>query len=260
MRHRLVMTGTAGWSIPRAVADELSGDGSHLERYSLQMPCTEINSSFYREHSFETYRKWARSTPPGFRFAVKLPRIITHDQQLRRARAPLQDFLVRIHGLGRKLGPLLMQLPPSLTFDARTVQGFLALLRELHEGPIVCEPRHASWFEPRAEAMLVRHRVARVATDPTRIEAARMPGGWMGSRSTRAGALAYYRLHGSPRKYWSRYEPDRIQRWAAEIANLRRALPVWCIFDNTASGAALANALELRMALSIPARQVPPHG
>lgn len=245
MKRKSVMVGTAGWSIPRALADEFVGEGSHLQRYAQRMPCAEINSSFYRDHSFSTYHTWAAATPASFRFSVKLPQLITHELQLRRARVPLQRFLAQARGLGKKLGPLLVQLPPSLEFNVRASRSFFRMLREEHDGPVVCEPRHAGWFEPKAEAVLIEHRVGRVATDPTRIDVARQPGGWIRSQSGNPDAIAYYRLHGSPRKYWSRYELHRIQKWANEISNRPPGSRVWCIFDNTASGAALANALQM---------------
>ncbi len=75
----MIRIGTAGWSIPKTVARRFRGAGSHLERYARLMLCAEINTSFYRSHSFETYQKWARLTPVGFRFAVKIPQLITHE-------------------------------------------------------------------------------------------------------------------------------------------------------------------------------------
>lgn len=210
------------------------------------MSCAEINSSFYREHAFETYRKWATLTPARFKFSVKIPSVITHEQQLRRARAPLRKFLDDLTGLGRKLGPLLIQLPPSLEFKSRTAQTFFTVLRDEFDGAVVCEPRHASWFQSRSEEVLIRYRISRVATDPTRIDEARVPGGWIRG----SGSIAYYRLHGSPRKYWSSYERSKLEAWAEEIASLPSSVKVWCIFDNTASGAALDNALELRELLA----------
>lgn len=105
-----LFVGTAGWCIPRASAHRFEGDGTHLQRYARVVRCAEINSSFHRAHALETYVKWAASAPSDFRFAVKLPRVITHDQKLRRARIPLERFLAEIAGLGRKRGPLLVQL------------------------------------------------------------------------------------------------------------------------------------------------------
>jgi uncharacterized protein YecE (DUF72 family) len=184
------------------------------------------------------------STPPSFRFAVKLPRAITHDAKLRRARVPLEVFLEQAGGLGAKLGPLLVQLPPSLEFNARVARSFFATLRARHAGALVCEPRHPTWFEARATDLLVDHRVGRVATDPSRIPEALHPGGWLrGTRRERA--VVYYRLHGSPRKYWSRYPIERLRAWADDLVRHAESADVWCIFDNTAIGSAIENALEM---------------
>jgi uncharacterized protein YecE (DUF72 family) len=227
--------GTAGWSIPRTPAQHFPGDGTHLQRYARLLRCAEINSSFHRPHAAATYAKWAASTPPEFRFAVKLPRTITHDQKLLRARLPLERFLDESGGLGDKRGPLLVQLPPSLAFDARLAGRFFTLLRDRYEGPVVCEPRHVTWFSPPAEVMLLRHEIARVAADPAVTADAARPGGWAG--------MVYFRLHGSPRKYWSSYPVEHLERLASALK--AATADAWCIFDNTASGAALENAYAL---------------
>jgi uncharacterized protein YecE (DUF72 family) len=205
------------------------------------MPCAEINSSFHRPHARETYARWAASTPAGFRFAVKLPRLITHDQKLRRARPALERFLSESAGLGRKRGPLLVQLPPSLAFDKRVAGSFFGMLREQHSGAVVCEPRHESWFTPAASDLLVSHRVGRVAADPPPVAGAEHPGGWNG--------IIYFRLHGSPRKYWSAYPLEYLTNLAATLRAARCAA-AWCIFDNTASGVALENAWDLKGSLA----------
>ena len=230
--------GTAGWSIPRASAHHFAGHGTHLQRYARVLGGAEINSSFHRPHAAATYQKWAASTPAAFRFAVKLPRTITHDHKLRQTRSPLVQFLEQSAGLGEKRGPLLVQLPPSLIFEVRIVGRFLGLLRELYDGPVVCEPRHVSWFSRSAAALLMRHRVARVAADPPPAPGADQPGAWDG--------LVYFRLHGTPRKYWSRYPTEYIAAVAAALRAVHGSTEAWCVFDNTASGAAIENALELR--------------
>src|SRR6187200_649412 len=112
-----IRVGTAGWSIPRAFAFRFDSVGTHLQRYSRRLRCTEINSSFYRPHAAATYAKWRDSTPPDFRFAVKMPRTITHELKLQDAREPFVAFLVQTDGLAQKRGPILVQLPPSLSFD-----------------------------------------------------------------------------------------------------------------------------------------------
>lgn len=241
----MIVVGTAGWSIPRAAAGAFPGSGFHLERYSRVLGCTEINSSFHRPHARAVYARWASLTPPEFRFSVKVPRPITHEGALKRARVPLEQFLSEIAGLGSKLGPLLVQLPPLLAFNVRVARSFFELLRERHAGPVVCEPRHATWFESAAVKILIAHRIGLVAADPPHVTDAIRPGGWMGPRGDGAGAVVYYRLHGSPRTYWSRYPIERIERWAQDLRALPSSADAWCIFDNTASGSAIENALEL---------------
>ena len=238
--------GTAACSLPRALASEFPGEGEHLERYARRFPCVEINSSFYRPHRIETYARWAAMTPPHFRFAVKLPRAITHDARLRGVQKLQQEFLAQIAGLGDRMGVLLVQLPPSLPWEARVATAFFDLLRESWAGPVACEPRHATWFTPAADRALVRLRVSRAAADPARRPEAARPGGWLGPEGDGAGALLYYRWHGSPRMYWSAYDEAWLARQAAELAGWPAGSVPWVIFDNTAAGAATGNALALQ--------------
>lgn len=235
--------GTAGWAAPRAAADAFSGEGSHLQRYARVLNCSEINSGFNRSHRNEVYARWAEQTPPGFRFAVKLPRAITHDGRLRAARLPLQRFMAQVSGLGSKLAVLLVQLPHSQTFEVRSARGFFDLLADSYEGPVVCEPRHGSWFTPAADGWLVKHHIGRVAADPSREAAAGVPGGWLGPAGDGAGAVVYCRWHGAPRIYWSPYDDGWLQARAFEMRRWPATADCWGIFDNTASGAAAPNAL-----------------
>jgi len=239
-RDARIRIGTAGWSIPRANADACPGEGTHLQRYARVFGAAEINSSFHRPHQVSTYRKWADHVPDDFRFAVKLPRAITHDARLRGVRGPFEAFLEETAGLGAKRGPLLVQVPPSLEFDRGVVRRFFAMMRRATTGAIVCEPRHRTWFTTGAEEVLREFGVSRVAADPPPVPGADRPGG--------AAALVYYRLHGSPRKYWSSYDDQFVLALARRLAI--DAPECWCIFDNTASGAALANALELQAIIS----------
>lgn len=229
-----VRIGTAGWAIPRPVASQFPATGSILERYAGVFTAVEINSSFYRPHRRETYERWAASTPAGFSFAVKLPRTITHEARLGPCDAPLTRFLDEIAGLGGKLGPVLIQLPPSLRFEAAGEQ-FIRRWGERHPGPTTIEPRHPSWFEPEVDERLAQCRIARVAADPAVVPSASEPGGWQG--------LTYLRLHGSPVMYASPYDDAALETAAARLA----ASPgeAWCMFDNTRSGAAAADALRL---------------
>jgi uncharacterized protein YecE (DUF72 family) len=238
--------GTAGWSIPSEARPQFPGEGSRLQRYARVLNCAEINSSFHRSHRTAVYQRWAEQTPAGFRFAVKLPRTITHEGRLRRAREPLRQFLAEVAGLGDKLGPLLVQLPPSFAFESRPVRSFFQLLAGMHSGAVVCEPRHASWFTASADRLMAALKVSRAGADPARWPPAARPGGWLGPEGDGRGAVLYWRWHGSPRKYWSRYEEAWIAARAAEIRQWPADAECWCIFDNTAGSGAVPNALQLR--------------
>jgi uncharacterized protein YecE (DUF72 family) len=234
--------GTAGWNVPSLYLDQVPAGGSHLERYARRLNAVEINSSFYRPHRRTTYQRWAQSVPDDFRFAVKVPKAVTHEAALVECGALLDRFCDEVGGLGDKLGVLLVQLPPKAALEKRIAGKFFRDLRARIDTDVVLEPRHASWFAPGIDDWLAERSIARAAADPAPVTGAGEPGGWKG--------LAYYRWHGSPRIYYSDYD-------AAALASLRRSLehdrardvPIWCIFDNTAAGAALGNALELMRSL-----------
>ncbi|HEX2205315.1 MAG TPA: DUF72 domain-containing protein [Longimicrobium sp.] len=237
--------GTAGWSLPRDEQPRFPGEGTHLERYARRFAAAEINSSFHRPHRPATYARWRDSVPPSFRFSVKLPKTITHTRRLAGAEDLLDAFLAEAAELEDRLGCFLVQLPPSLAFDASVAEDFFSLLRERTAIAAACEPRHPGWFEAEADALLARHRVARVAADPARVPAAGEPGGWPG--------LVYHRLHGSPRVYYSAYGADVLDALAARLRSDEEAgREAWCVFDNTAAGAATADALGLLDRLGAP--------
>lgn len=232
------LIGCAGWSVPRAYAEQFPTTGTHLARYSKRFPAVEINSSFYRPHRASTYARWAASVPENFRFAVKIPKEITHGLRLQNASSVLIRFLSEVAGLGDKQGPLLVQLPPSLRFEEAVADRFFTDLRQGTLSQVVCEPRHASWFTDEAEQIMTTFEIARVAADPALSPRAAVPGGWKG--------LVYFRLHGSPKMYHSSYSLAYLEQLAATLrAYMQAAVPVWCIFDNTASFAATDNALHL---------------
>ena len=228
--------GVAGWSIHRAAADLFPASGSHLERYAAVFNAVEINSSFHREHRPATYERWARAVPAGFRFSAKVPREITHVRRLVDCEPLLERFLPGPAALGDRAGPLIVQLPPSLAFDASIAGPFLDDLRRRWPGAIVAEPRHPTWFTGPGDALLASVGAGRVAADPAVVPGAGVPGG--------APEIAYWRLHGSPRTYYSAYAPEFIAGIAAALATAA-ARERWCILDNTALGAAAHDALAV---------------
>src|SRR3954471_1350082 len=130
-----VCVGCAGWSIPKQHACRFPEGGSHLTRYARRLPAVEVNSSFYRPHRPSTYARWATETPEGFSFSAKVPKEITHTRRLVDVDEPLDRFRDETAALGAKRGPLLVQLPPSLGFDARAAGAFFSGFRRRYDGP-----------------------------------------------------------------------------------------------------------------------------
>jgi uncharacterized protein YecE (DUF72 family) len=243
--HAEMLIGCAGWTIPAVARHEFPSEGTSLQRYAARFSAVEINSSFYRPHKPATYARWAATVPQTFKFAVKVPREITHVKRLVEADLILLEFMKQIGGLGNKLGCLLVQLPPTLGYSA-TAEAFLRTLRCHFAGAVVLEPRNLEWFAPAVERVLIAYRISRVAADPGICAIAREPGGWQG--------LVYYRLHGSPRRYFSSYSLPCIASLALQMhSRSRGGASTWCTFDNTGLGEATLNALELqRLALPCP--------
>jgi uncharacterized protein YecE (DUF72 family) len=233
----VIYVGCAGWNLPREYWPLFPASGTHLQRYASQLTAVEINSSFYRPHRPHTYFRWAQSVPGAFRFSVKVPKVITHVQRLQGCELLLDEFLAQCLALGDLLGCLLVQLPPSLAYDEAIAAAFFRALRQRYAGAVVLEPRHESWLS--ADALLIEQRIGRVAADPSPITGGGAPGGWSG--------IHYWRLHGSPRIYYSDYDRGRLQVLAEQIrASGGEGIDTWCIFDNTASGFAVGNALTLQ--------------
>jgi uncharacterized protein YecE (DUF72 family) len=246
-RTAQVYIGCAGWNLPAVEHARFPSTGTHLQRYAAIFPAVEINTSFYRPHRPSTYARWRDSVPEAFRFAAKIPRAITHEMRLQNPEEALKKFMGEAGELADQLGCLLVQLPPRLRYDAPVAQRFFRTLRALTEAAIVCEPRHPSWFAAEAADMLYGMRIAYVNADPSVAPVPQPPD------SLR---LDYLRLHGSPEMYHSAYSETWLDCLAAEVACKAHAgRQVWCIFDNTASGAAVPNALSLlaRLRGTVPA-------
>ena len=243
--------GCAGWALASAHAARFPAAGSHLERYAQVFGGVEINSSFYRPHRPSTYARWADAVPRDFRFSVKMPRTLSHEKRLRGGEDELAAFLDQAGHLGAKLGCLLLQLPPSLAYEAAVADDFFRRLRRRHAGPVACEPRHASWFAAPAQALLREYGTARVGADPAVRPRAAVPAG--------DHRVEYLRLHGSPRMYYDAYAETTLVRLARRLlrpsASTRER---WCVFDNTALGHAAQDALALQAMLRAAAADAGP--
>jgi len=227
--------GTAGWTIPGRFREFFPVAGSHLARYAQRLSTVEINSSFHRDHKGSTYARWAAVVPPNFRFSVKLARRFTHEQALRPSPDDVANLLHAIRHLGSRWGALLVQLPPKLEFDASVVREFIKLLQRGTDASIVIEPRHATWSEPRAKALIEALDASLVIADPDRCGVDEL-----------IGRTAYYRLHGSPVIYESAYTPEDLRKWSVELLIAKESgRDIWCIFDNTKFGYATEDAFAM---------------
>jgi uncharacterized protein YecE (DUF72 family) len=240
-----LFVGTSGWSnltwgkgvLPRAVPQR-----ERLARLSGIFNAVEVNSSFYRLPPPGCAARWASAVPPGFRFAVKLSRFITHIQKLRMDSADpgLSSFLETIADLGDKRGPLLVQLPPNLRKDAALLDEFLKKLHAaMPSSPwrIAVELRHPSWRSDEITKILDRHAAALVVAD--------MPACTV-SEPNRGAPFVYIRRHGPAGDYKGGYAPERIAEDAALVEReLGSGRDVFVFYNNTIDPDAAENALAL---------------
>ena len=215
-----------------------------LAHYARHFPAVEINASFYGRLKPETWARWREETPPGFRFAAKANRFLTH----RRSLAVTNDEVARqrdeVAVLGGKLAALLWQCPARLEAADGLLERFLdTLSRAAPDLPHVLELRHASWFTPATRDLLAAHGTSWAVSDA---------GDWP-RWDLAVGPLAYLRLHGAERTYFSPYPAAELARWAATVRGWRAAgFPVQVYFDNTAQGHAVSDALDFARLAEIP--------
>jgi uncharacterized protein YecE (DUF72 family) len=196
----------------------------------------EVNATFYRQQSEDTFRRWAAETPPGFRFAIKGHRFITHYKRLREVGESIERLREPARGLGSKLAAVVWQLPADFRCDLDRLRSFLAELKCWPEARHALELRHRSWFTPAVAELLSAARVAVCLSDAPDFPM------WRAVTTD----LVYIRLHGHVRKYASRYHAMHLRRWAADIRGWRdRGITVHCYFDNDAEGAAPRDAVRL---------------
>jgi uncharacterized protein YecE (DUF72 family) len=195
-----------------------------------------LNNSFYRQPKDVTWEHWHDSAPPGFRYAVKANRYITHMKRFIDCEQPLKRFFDGAGRLKSFLGPVLYQTPPSFACNPDNLDrldGFMGLL----PGGVrhVFEFRHVSWFGLEGLALLERHGVGFCVQD--------MPG--LRCPVAVTSPVAYFRFHGVGKAYHGAYSDAALGRWADEMLRLNGVDEVWAFFNNDADGHAPANALSL---------------
>ncbi len=236
MAHLFI--GTSGWNY-RAWRRSFYRDRPAKDwlRYAARrFSGLEINATHYRLQSAETLRRWASEAPPGFRFALKAHRYLTHNRKLIGPLGPVRTERGRADALGERLAVALWQLPGNLGCDLERLDAFLRALHAWRRVRHAIEFRHPSWFCDEVAGLLRERGVASVQSD-----AARWPR-WDAVTTD----LVYVRLHGRPQTYASSYGERPLRAWARKVRRWRReGRDVHVYFDNDARGAAPRNALRL---------------
>jgi uncharacterized protein YecE (DUF72 family) len=208
---------------------------SWLERYAASFDTVEVNTTFYRLPRESSVESWAQQTPPGFVFAVKVSRYLTHIKRLTDVGPGLERFYERIRPLQRaaKLGPVLWQLPPNFRRDDERLE---RALEALPAGRHCFEFRDASWFVPEIYELLRRHGAALVIGDRPEVRDFQT--------LELTADFTFVRFHHGGGD--GRYPPRRLEVWARRVEKWRERIDVYCYFNNDWDGFAIENALWLR--------------
>jgi len=238
-----VMVGTSGWQYKdwRGVLyPEGVPQRRWLEHYAGQFPTVENNGAFYRLPRPETFVDWRARTPAGFVMAVKASRYLTHVRRLREPAEPVGRLLTALAGLGDRLGPVLLQLPPTLRADAGALDDCLAeFARQAPSaglGPVrvAVEPRHDSWWTDDIRVLLTRHQAALCWADR------------LGRPLTplwRTADWGYLRFHEGAAQPWPRYGQQALRTWAGRITSTwPSGADMFAYFNNDQHGAAVRDA------------------
>jgi len=238
MKFHHIHIGTSGWSYKHwseiFYPKEIKPD-KYLEYYITRFSCVELNSSFYNLPLKTTVSGWTNRTPDTFRFCLKLSRLITHQLQLVNVEDPLHNFFDVFYGMKDRLGPVLIQLPPGLSFDKQLIHSFFNLIKEQYgQYRFAVEVRDKSWINDVFFDMLSQHKTAFVIADS-------------GNRYPYNEAVTtdfiYLRLHGREQLYASDYHENDLRYYAGKINKwFEEGKEVWVFFNNDYHGFAVKNA------------------
>jgi uncharacterized protein YecE (DUF72 family) len=236
-----VRIGCSGWQYRHWRGDFYPADlptSGWLEFYASHFDTVEINNSFYRLPDARVFNAWRRRAPPGFIYAIKASRFLTHMKKLKDPAEPLQRFFSRARRLGSAFGPVLYQLPPRWPVNVDRLRMFLERLPRRRRHAI--EFREPSWYSDKVFALLERHHVALCLHD--------MDGSASGRRSV--GPFIYLRFHGTT-QYGGRYDDRTLDSWAEWLApRIAKGVPVYAYFNNDVGGHAPRDAVRLREAIA----------
>jgi uncharacterized protein YecE (DUF72 family) len=233
--------GTSGWSYKHwsgIFYPEYCKADKYLEFYTTKFACVELNSSFYHLPLKSTVTGWMNRTPETFKFCTKLSRLITHQLQLVNAEGALQNFLDVFGGMNKRLGPVLIQLPPGLTYNQSLISNFFNIIKEKYSCfQFAVEVRNKSWINDNFFDLLGWYGITFVIAD----SGDRFPY----SETVTSGSV-YLRFHGREQLYASDYDETDLRSYAEKIINwLSEGKEVWVFFNNDYHGFAVKNAGRL---------------
>ncbi|MFG3602934.1 DUF72 domain-containing protein [Micromonospora chersina] len=250
----MILVGTSGWQYrdwrerfyPAKLPQRL-----WLEHFAARFATVEVNNAFYRLPERDTFVAWRDRTPDDFCVAVKMSRYLTHIKRLREPAEPVARFLDRATGLGDRLGPVLVQLPPTMRADPAALDATLRLFPA--EVRVAVEPRHQSWWTDDTRRVLERHRAALVWAD--RLSRPITP-------LWRTTDFGYLRLHEGRARPWPRYGRAALATWVRRLATAFPAgEPAYVYFNNDPGGAAIVDAVAfagLARRAGLPVTRTPP--
>jgi uncharacterized protein YecE (DUF72 family) len=239
-----ILVGTSGWSYKHwrgVFYPERLPQRDWLRFYARHFPTVELNTSFYHTPRAASMAQWREAAGPAFVFAVKANRYITHTKRLKDPAEPMEHEMRTVEPLGDALGPILLQLPPTLERDLERLDGLLAALTRGRR--FALEFRHPSWHDPEV-ARRLRERGVAVCLHDWRGRA------WPLEAADDGAAFVYVRMHGPTGSYTGRYDQRALARWAGRCRDWRAAgRDVYVYFNNDAGGNAIADATTLRRLL-----------
>jgi uncharacterized protein YecE (DUF72 family) len=242
-----ILLGTSGWDYPEWVGRVYPprGASDKLRYYASLFPIVEVNSTFYRLPSPSIAASWVHRTPAKFRFAAKFPQSITHDLRLVGTDEELARFLAVLKPIrdAGKFVAALLQLPPSLPFEAATVRRFYETLpRDL---PVAVEFRERSWLVAEAFALLREFGLGHVIVDGPHLPVA--------LETTAPFAYVRWHGHGSPLWYDYTYSREELVAWVPRVQALAEKVgTIYGFFNNHFRGDAAVNCRALSDELGIP--------
>jgi uncharacterized protein YecE (DUF72 family) len=236
--RKRVNIGTSGWNYDSWAETFYEGRPKKdwLRFCADKFTALEVNATFYRLQSRATFRRWGAETPPGFRFAIKANRYLTHNKKLTDPLPAIRIERGRASALGEKLGVVLWQLPRNFGCNLERLETFARALRSWKKVRHAIEFRHLSWFDAEVAALLGRHRIAVCQSDAA---------DWPLWDAVTAD-LVYVRLHGHEATYASGYTGAQLRAWARKVRRwMNEGREVHVYFDNDAFGHAPRDALRL---------------